>query len=241
MRNMPKPEDLAGTQEAGTSKHILPPLSYDYAALEPHIDARTMLLHHDKHHASYVTNLNSMLEKFPELRRRTASWLLLNPGKIPEQIRTAVHHNAGGHLNHSLLWRAMSPDGDGAPSGLLADAIKREFGSFEQFKARFDDAGAKLFGSGWVWLTLSPDGGKLEVITTSGHDNPLIQGHVPLLVNDVWEHAYYLKYENRRADYLHGWWSVVNWEEAASLFEHGDRRAEDSWESEGGSLIKAAT
>jgi Fe-Mn family superoxide dismutase len=221
-------------------KHLLPPLSYEHAALEPHIDARTMMLHHDKHHASYVANLNSALEKFPELQKRTASWLLLNPGKVPEKMRAAVHHNAGGHVNHSLFWRAMSPVGGGAPTGLLADAIQRDFGGFAQFKARFDDAGAKLFGSGWVWLARARwNGGKLEVTTTSGHDNPLMQGRFPLLVNDVWEHAYYLKHENRRADYLKGWWSVVNWEEAAGRFEHSDTRAEDSWESEGASRLKA--
>jgi Fe-Mn family superoxide dismutase len=222
-------------------KHLLPPLSYGYAALEPHIDAHTMMLHHDKHHASYVTNLNSALEDFPALQERTASWLLLNLGGVPEKIRMAVRHNAGGHINHSLFWRAMSPMGDGAPTGLFADAIRRDFGNFEQFKARFDDAGAKLFGSGWVWLVrMQQDGGKLEVTTTSGHDNPLTQGHFPLLVNDVWEHAYYLKYENRRADYLKGWWSVVNWEEAAGRFERSDQRAKDNWESEGGALLEAA-
>ncbi len=220
-------------------KHLLPPLSYDYAELEPHIDAHTMMLHHDKHHASYVTNLNSALEDFPELQKRTASWLLLNLSEVPEKIRTAVRHNAGGHVNHSLFWRAMSPTGDGTPSGLFADAIRRDFGSFGLFKTLFDDAGAKLFGSGWVWLVRTQqDGGKLEVSTTSGHDNPLTQGHFPLLVNDVWEHAYYLKYENRRADYLKGWWSVVNWEEATGRFERSDRRAEDGSGSEGGALLE---
>ncbi len=223
-------------------KHLLPPLPYEHAALEPHIDARTMTLHHDKHHASYVANLNSALEKYPELRDRTAIWLLLNPSKIPEEARTAVRNNAGGHVNHSMLWRAMSPDGGGEPTGALADAIKRDFGSLKQFKARFDEAGEKLFGSGWVWLARTQqDGGRLQVYTTSGHDNPLMQGHFPILLNDVWEHAYYLKYENRRADYLKGWWPVVNWKEAAGRFEHSDHRAEGSWESEGGPLLKATT
>jgi len=220
-------------------KHLLPPLPYDYAALEPHIDAHTMTLHHDKHHASYVANLNSALEGFPQLQERTASWLLLNLGKVPEKIRTAVRHNAGGHLNHSLFWRGMSPAGDGAPSGLLADAIKRDFGGFEQLKARFDEAGEKLFGSGWVWLARTQqNGGGLEVSITSGHDNPLMHGHFPLLVNDVWEHAYYLKHENRRADYLKGWWSVVNWEEAADRFECSDHRAGDDSKSEDGALLE---
>jgi Fe-Mn family superoxide dismutase len=221
-------------------KHLLPPLPYDLAALEPHIDARTMMLHHDKHHASYVANLNSALEDYPELQKRTASWLLLNLGEVPENILTAVRHNAGGHVNHSLFWRAMSPTGDGAPTRLFADAIRRDFGGFALFKALFDEAGAQLFGSGWVWLVRTQqDGGKLAVTTTSGHDNPLTQGCFPLLVNDVWEHAYYLKHENRRADYLKGWWPVVNWEEAASRFERSDHRAEDDWENEGGALLEA--
>lgn len=221
-------------------RHLLPPLSYKYAALEPHIDAHTMMLHHDKHHASYVANLNSTLEAFPELQGRTASWLLRNLGEVPEKIQTAVRHNAGGHVNHSLFWRAMSPTGDGGPTGSLADAIERDFGDFEQLKARFDEAGAKLFGSGWVWLARTQREGRLEVSTTSGHDNPLMQGHFPLLVNDVWEHAYYLKHANRRADYLKGWWSVVNWEEVADRFGRSDRRAEDNRENYGGVLLEAA-
>ncbi len=220
-------------------KHLLPRLPYEYAALEPHIDAHTMMLHHDKHHASYVTNLNSALDDFPDLQERTASWLLLNLSEVPEKIRTAVRRNAGGHVNHSLFWRAMSPTGEGAPTGLLADAIRRDFGGFGLFKALFDDAAAKLFGSGWVWLARTrDDGGKLEVYTTPGHDNPMMQGHFPLLVNDVWEHAYYLKHENRRADYLKGWWPVVNWEEASALFERSGRLVGDNWESEGGAVLE---
>jgi Fe-Mn family superoxide dismutase len=223
-------------------KHMLPPLPYDYAALEPHIDARTMTLHHDQHHASYVANLNSALETFPELHERTALWLLLNLSKVPRKIRTAVHNNAGGHANHSLFWRAMSPAASGAPAGRLADAIKRDFGGLEQFKARFDDAGGKLFGSGWVWLARAQqDGGRLQVCTTSGHDNPLMQGHFPLLLNDVWEHAYYLKHENRRGDYLKGWWPVVNWEEAGRRFERSGHSAKPDWEAEVGSLPAVTT
>jgi len=222
-------------------KHLLPPLPYDYAALEPHIDARTMRLHHDKHHAGYVANLNAALENFPALRERTAIWLLLNLSQVPEAARTAVHHNAGGHVNHSLLWRAMSPTGGGAPAGLLADAINRNFGSLERFKARFVEAGSNMFGSGWAWLVRAEQGGgKLEVFSTAGHDNPLMQGHFPLLVNDVWEHAYYLKYENRRADYLNAWWSVVNWEEVARRFERSDLSAEARWEADGGLVLKEA-
>jgi Fe-Mn family superoxide dismutase len=213
-------------------------LPYRHASLEPHIDARTMTLHHDKHHASYVDNLNSALAKYPELRERTAVWLLLNPGKIPEAARTAVRNNAGGHVNHSMLWRAMSPGGGGEPTGALADAIKRDFGSFAQFKTQFAEAGGKVFGSGWVWLArVQKDGGKLRVTTTAGHDNPLMQGHFPVLLNDVWEHAYYLKHENRRADYLNAWWAVANWEEAARRFELSDDSAEQEWEAEGGLIV----
>jgi len=198
------------------SKHLLPALPYEHAALEPHIDARTMALHHGKHHAGYVEKLNAALAPFPGLQEKTALWLVLNPDALPGEIRAAVLNNAGGHVNHSLFWRAMSPAGGGSPSGLLADAIDRDFGSFDLFKARFDQAGAALFGSGWVWLARAQEeGGRLEVITTSGHDHPLAQGRFPLLLNDAWEHAYYLKHENRRADYLHGWWAVVDWQEAA--------------------------
>ena len=222
-------------------KHLLPPLPYEPAALEPHIDARTMLLHHDKHHASYVANLNAAPEKFPGLHPCSATWLLLNLDKAPEAARAAVRNNAGGHMNHSLFWRAMSPAEGGLQTGLLADAIKRDFGSFEQFKTLFDETGAKLFGSGRVWLArVQKDGGKLQVYTTSGHDNPLLQGHFPLLVNDVWEHAYYLKHENRRPDYLKGWWAIANWEEAARRFELSDHSAEQDWEDEGGLVLEPA-
>jgi len=219
-------DEIATHPGGGVSKHLLPPLPYDHAALEPTIDARTMILHHGKHHASYVEKLNTALETFPDLQRKTALWLLLNVGMLPKDIRVAVRNNAGGHVNHSLFWQAMSPTGGGAPSGLLADAIEHDFGSFDQFKVRFDKAGGALFGSGWVWLTRAQkEGGRLEVITTSSHDNPLTQGRFPLLLNDVWEHAYYLKHENRRADYLSGWWRVVNWQEAARRYERSDRSA----------------
>ena len=212
-------------------KHLLPALPYDAAALEPHIDAQTMRLHHGQHHASYVTSLNSVLQESPELHERSALWLLLNLAKLPQKIRSAVRNNAGGHVNHSLFWRAMSPTSDRTLAGPLADAIKRDFGSLEQFKLRFADAGAKLFGSGWVWLVRTQrDGGRLEISTTSGHDNPLMQDHFPILLNDVWEHAYYLKHENRRADYLKSWWAVVNWPEAARRFERSDHSVERDWE-----------
>lgn len=202
-------------------KHLLPSLPYATDALEPHIDARTMTLHHDMHHAGYVKALNLALDSAPEAyKEKTAEWLLLNLNEVPENIRTAVRNNAGGHVNHSLFWRAMSPAGGGQPAGALAVAIGQAFGSFEALKTQFEEAAKKLFGSGWVWLVRSPHGdGKLQVLTTSGHDSPLTKDYTPLLVNDVWEHAYYLKHENRRAEYLKGWWSVVNWKEAQALFE----------------------
>ncbi len=199
--------------------HILPTLPYDPAALEPHIDSRTMALHHDVHHATYVNNLNAAIAPHPELHGRTASWLLRNRGKIPVAARNAVHNNAGGHLNHSMLWRMMSPDGGGEPSGVLAEAIRRDFGGFNAFKNRFAEAGARLFGSGWVWLVSVPqEGGQLKIETTVGHDNPLTLGHFPLMVNDLWEHAYYLKHRNSRPEYLDSWWAVANWGEAARQF-----------------------
>lgn len=220
----------------GISKHLLPPLPYDFAALEPTINARTMLLHHGKHHAAYVEKLNTTLEVFPVLQQKTALWLLLNLDELPSDIRVAVRNNAGGHVNHSLFWQAMAPtNGGSTPTGPLAEAIERDFGSFEMFKARFDKAGETLFGSGWVWLVREQkDGGPLEIITTSDHDNPMTQGYFPILVNDVWEHAYYLKYENRRGDYLKGWWPVVNWHEAARRYAQSDRPAEQRWAVDGG-------
>jgi Fe-Mn family superoxide dismutase len=212
--------------------HVLPDLPYPAEALEPHIDARTMALHHGMHHASYVDNLNAALAKYPALRECSAVWLLLNASKIPGEARTLVRNNAGGHVNHSMLWRSMAPDG-GEPAGALADAIKRDFGGLEQFKDRFAEAGARQFGSGWVWLAKTQqNGGKLEICTTTGHDNPLLQGLLPVLVNDVWEHAYYLKHENRRGDYLKGWWPVVDWRAAARRFEDAERSPERRWESE---------
>ncbi len=215
--------------KAAVTKHQLPRLPYDPTELEPHIDARTMLLHHGKHHASYVEKLNAELENFPDLQKKTALWLLLNGDKLPKEIRAAVHNNAGGHVNHSLFWQAMSPAGGGEPSGPLADAIKHDFGTFEQFKTEFDKAGAALFGSGWVWLATKPkDPSRLEIVTTTGHDNPQMRGYFPLLLNDVWEHAYYLKHENRRPDYLSGWWSVVNWREAEDRYANADLAAEHS-------------
>ena len=220
--------------------HSLPALPYDAAALEPHIDSQTMQIHHGKHHQAYVTNLNAALEKYPELQSKSLEDLLSDISKVPEDIRTAVRNNAGGHVNHSMLWRAMTPGGSGEPTGALADAIKRDFGGLEKFKTAFDEAGEKVFGSGWVWLVKAQaDGDRLEVLATTGHGNPLMQGHFPLLVNDVWEHAYYLKHENRRADYLKGWWPVVNWPEAVRRFESSTLSDERRWDIDGGLVLRA--
>ena len=221
------------TVEKAKSKHALPALPYAHAALEPHVDARTMKLHHDKHHASYVEKLNAELEKHPSLRERTAIWLLLNPTKVPEAARAAVRNNAGGHVNHSMFWRTMTPGGSELPKGALADALKRDFGSVAKFKTKFEEAGEKHFASGWVWLVAQKEGGKLAVLTTPGHENPVTQGHFPLLVNDVWEHAYYLKHENRRAEYLKAWWAVANWPEVARRLEKFELSPERHWEGEG--------
>lgn len=228
-----------GSAETNLMVHQLPPMMYDYDALEPYIDGRTMMLHYDIHHGAYVEKLNQALEEFPEFRGRSAYWLLSNLNNLPKEIRTAVHHNAGGHINHSLFWRAMKPNGASGPSGLLREAIIRSFGSVAKFKTKFEEEGAKLFGSGWVWLVRTPkDGGKLEVTTTFGHDNPIMQGNLPILLNDAWEHAYYLHYENRRPDYLKAWWSVVDWTEASHRFELSDENSiAELWESEAECLL----
>lgn len=198
--------------------HELPPLPYDYNALEPHIDEATMKLHHDKHHQTYITNLNAALEKHPELGNRSPEDLIRNLDSIPEDIRAAVRNNGGGHVNHTMFWQIMKPQGGGAPTGAIADLITQTFGSFEEMKKQFNEAGAKQFGSGWAWLVRSADG-KLQILSTANQDNPLSQGHFPILGNDVWEHAYYLKYNNRRPDYLNAWWNTVNWDEVNRRFE----------------------
>jgi Fe-Mn family superoxide dismutase len=190
----------------------LPPLPYAFNALEPHIDARTMQFHHDRHHAAYVKNLNAAIEKYPKLKGRSAEQLLQEIDSVPEAIRTMVRNNGGGHVNHSMFWRIMSPKGGGAPRGEIASVIQKNFGSFDKFKAQFNQAGEKRFGSGWAWLIRTP-GGKYEITSTANQDSPLMQGNYPIMGNDVWEHAYYLKYQNRRADYLKAWWNVVNWDE----------------------------
>jgi len=198
--------------------HTLPPLPYPANALEPHIDAQTMEIHHGKHHNAYVTNLNAALEKAPELANKSLEDLLRNLNAVPEVVRTAVRNNAGGHWNHSQFWQTMGPNGGGGPTGKLADAINAAFGDFEKFKEAFNAAGAGRFGSGWVWLV--NEGGKLAITSTPNQDNPLMDGKAPpILGNDVWEHAYYLKYQNRRPDYLKAWWNTVNWEEVGRRFK----------------------
>jgi len=192
--------------------HELPPLSYGYDALEPFIDKETMLLHHDKHHAAYVNNLNAALEKHPEIAAKKAEDLIRDLNAVPEDIRTAVRNNGGCHVNHTMFWSIMKPNGGGEPAGQLADLLRQTFGDFEAFKKQFNDAGVKQFGSGWAWLVRGRDG-KLQITSTSNQDNPISQGMYPILGNDVWEHAYYLKYQNRRAEYLAAWWNVVNWDE----------------------------
>ena len=202
----------------------VPPLPYDYSALEPSIDTQTMQLHHDKHHAAYVTNANAALEKHPDLEKKfpTAEELLRNINQVPEDVRTALRNNAGGHANHSMFWNIMQPKGGGPAAGPVSEAITKAFGSFDQFVEQFNTAGTKQFGSGWVWLVRSADH-KLQVISTPNQDSPLMQGLYPIMGNDVWEHAYYLKYQNRRADYLKAWWNVVNWKEINKRFEESER------------------
>jgi Fe-Mn family superoxide dismutase len=199
--------------------HQLPPLPYDYAALEPYVDEKTMRLHHDMHHGTYVKNLNTVLEKYSKLLSLSAEELLSDLNALPEDIRAAVRNNGGGHVNHSMFWKIMKPKGGGDPSGEIAAAIKKTFGSFKDFQAKFNEAGGKLFGSGWVWLAGKPGNGDVQIITTPNQDNPISQGLFPILGNDLWEHAYYLKYNNRRPEYLQAWWSVVNWEEVNRRYE----------------------
>ncbi len=193
--------------------HELAPLPYAFDALEPHIDAQTMQIHHGKHHAAYVNNLNAAIEKHPELAGKSAEDLIKNLAAVPEDIRTAVRNNGGGHVNHTMFWQIMGPGQGGAPTGKLADAINGAFGSFDAFKDLVQKAGAARFGSGWAWLVEA--NGKLAVESTANQDNPMMEGKRAIMGVDVWEHAYYLKYQNRRPDYLAAWWNVVNWNEVA--------------------------
>ena len=194
----------------------LPPLPYDYAALEPHVDEQTMRIHHGKHHQAYVDNANAALDG-TEWAERPVEEVLRSLDQVPEEKRAAVRNNAGGHANHTLFWEIMSPDGGGEPDGALADAIGSTFGSADDLKAQMNDAGVKRFGSGWSWLVV--DGGGLVVMSTANQDSPVTEGQTPILGIDVWEHAYYLRYQNRRPDYLAAWWNVVNWAEVARRFE----------------------
>jgi len=203
--------------------HELPALPYPKDALEPHIDAQTMEIHHGKHHQAYVTNLNKALESAPDLAGKSAEELIKNLAAVPEAIRGPVRNNGGGHVNHSFFWKLMKPGGGGAPTGELAKAIDAAFGSFDEFKAKFEAAGAGRFGSGWAWLCVN--NGKLEICSTPNQDNPLMGAAVagcggkPVLGVDVWEHAYYLKYQNRRPDYMKAWWNVVNWAQAEENYQ----------------------
>jgi Fe-Mn family superoxide dismutase len=191
--------------------HSLPPLPYPSDALEPHIDKQTMEIHHGKHHNAYVTNLNAALEKHPELQSKSVEDLLKGINTVPEDIRTAVRNNGGGHANHSMFWLIMGPKAGGAPTGAIADALKSSFGSFDTFKEQLAKAGIGRFGSGWAWVI--DQGGKLVIESTANQDSPLMDGKKPVFGIDVWEHAYYLKYQNRRPDYIRAWWNVVNWTE----------------------------
>jgi Fe-Mn family superoxide dismutase len=199
--------------------HTLPALPYDFAALEPHIDAQTMQIHHGKHHQAYVNNLNAALDKHPDLHKKSLEELLRGISTIPEDIRTVVRNNGGGHHNHSLFWTVMAPAGKGGggePTGKLADAVAKTLGGFAKLKEQMAAAAVGRFGSGWAWLLAA--GGKLEVISTPNQDSPVMDGKTPILGLDVWEHAYYLKYQNRRPDYVSAWWNVVNWAEVGRRF-----------------------
>jgi Fe-Mn family superoxide dismutase len=201
----------------------LPPLPYDYAALEPYIDEQTMHLHHDKHHQAYVTNLNNALQGQSQFENLPIEDLIRRINEVPENIRTAVRNNGGGHVNHTMFWEIMTPGGAKEPTGELASSINQTFGSFDAFKTAVNDAGTKRFGSGWAWLVVA-QGGALQVLSTANQDSPLMDGQYPVLGNDVWEHAYYLKYQNRRPEYLAAWWNVVNWDEVAKRYERARAR-----------------
>ncbi|MEM9509413.1 MAG: superoxide dismutase [Cyanobacteria bacterium P01_E01_bin.35] len=195
----------------------LPPLPYAYDALNTYIDLETMTVHHDKHHAGYVKNLNAAITEYPDLQGQSVEELLLNLDTIPEEIQTTVRNNGGGHANHTMFWSIMTPDSDPSPSGEVIEAIETTFGDLDTFKEAFNTAGKKQFGSGWAWLVMNSDG-ELEVTSTANQDSPFIEGKYPIMGNDVWEHAYYLKYQNKRGDYLDAWWNVVNWDEVNNRF-----------------------
>jgi Fe-Mn family superoxide dismutase len=196
----------------------LPPLKFAFNALEPAIDARTMEIHHDKHHGGYVNNLNAALKDYPELHNREIDWILRNINTVPETIRTAVRNHGGGHINHTLFWEILTPKGSKTPSGSLAKMINDTFGSQDAFVEKFSQAATGRFGSGWAWLVVDPQG-RLQVVSTANQDSPLMDGHTPLLGLDVWEHAYYLTYQNRRGDYIKAWWPLVNWDAVMTRFK----------------------
>ena len=196
--------------------HQLPSLPYAFEALEPHIDAQTMQIHHGKHHQAYINNLNTALEAHPELQAKSVEDLIKDLNALPEAIRTAVRNNGGGHANHTMFWEIMAPGGANEPAGALADAIGKAFGGFAQFKEQVAKAATTRFGSGWAWLVSSS--GKLAIESTANQDSPIMEGKKPILGLDVWEHAYYLKYQNRRPDYISAWWNVVNWDAVSTRF-----------------------
>jgi superoxide dismutase, Fe-Mn family len=200
----------------------LPDLPYAYNALEPHIDEQTMRIHHTKHHQAYINNANEALQGHDELQRMDVQELLRNIEQVPSDIRTKIRNNAGGHANHSLFWQIMGPNGGGEPTGAVGDAVRSAFGDFSSFQDQFSTAAKGRFGSGWAWLVFG-EGGKLQVVDTANQDSPLMQGYTPILGLDVWEHAYYLNYQNRRPDYVQAWWNVVNWDEVNRRFEQGGR------------------
>jgi superoxide dismutase, Fe-Mn family len=202
---------LSAQTPAPTGPYTLPPLPYTYDALEPHIDTETMRIHHDKHHRAYVDNANRLLENHPELAKLSPEELLLNLDQAPADIRQGLINNVGGHINHALFWKMMAPNAGGPPTGPIAEAINQTFGSFDKFQEQFNAAALKRFGSGWAWLVVNPDG-TLSITSTANQDPPLLQNQTPVLGLDVWEHAYYLKFQNRRPEYVTTWWNVVNWD-----------------------------
>jgi Fe-Mn family superoxide dismutase len=212
------PNTVWFAKEDLTMAYELPPLPYPYNALEPYIDEQTMQLHHDKHHQAYVTNLNNAIQGQSQFENLPIEELVRRLNEVPENIRAAVRNNGGGHVNHTMFWQIMKPNGGGEPAGELAAAISQTFGSFDDFKTQFNDAGVKRFGSGWAWLVLNPSG-QLQITSTANQDSPITDGLYPIMGNDVWEHAYYLKYQNRRPEYLAAWWNVVNWDEIARRYQ----------------------
>ena len=212
----------SSTKQAGMKEAFqIEPLPYAYEALEPHIDAETMRFHHDRHYATYIKNLNEAVNKYPQLKNRSAEDLLRTINSVPQDIRTKVRNNGGGYVNHKMFWSIMGPNAGGTPTGPIADAINKTFGSYDAFKQKLNAAGESRFGSGWAWLVRNKNG-NLQIMSTANQDSPFMEGMYPIMGNDVWEHAYYLKYQNKRADYLTAWWNVVNWNEVNKRFEQAN-------------------